>query len=574
MDALLRTLADLTLSRAAPPAARWFDGALGDAVSPERALALLAGAGRRLGRTAVRLTEAETAQSRSAGLAPPPEGWGLDELGRGALILTAAIRCSAASRRDLARDAFYRGDSRERQAVLRVLAFLPGPEALRGPGGRRLSLERAERVRGHRLRQPVPRALLPRAGLQPAGAQGALHRASPLARIVGLGRAATPGARPHGRGYASERRAAGAAVPADVDAARRRRARSRPRMKLFDPHIHMTSRTTDDYQAMAAAGIAAIVEPAFWLGQPRTHVGTFEDYFLSLLGWERFRASQFGIRHFCTMALNPKEANNPSWRDGVLELLPRYLEKDGVVAVGEIGYDDMTEAEERVLRRADRAGARARAARPRSTRRTATRSAARSGRSRCVRETGASRPSWCSSTTTPRRRCRSLLDSGLLGGPLDLPRTRRWTRRAWSALVKQYGARAHPHQQRRRLGRERSAQGAEDGGTPCARRASARPPSRRSCWSNPVAFFAQSGRLDIDGRRAPGVDQRAALGGQLGAARSDAARRELSSRMRAHPRPRRRRAHARACSASTRRTWPALARAGRVAAAAHRSRPP
>src|SRR5512134_3267839 len=81
-------------------------------------------------------------------------------------------------------------------------------------------------------------------------------------------------------------------------------------MMLFDPHIHMTSRTTDDYAAMADAGIAAIVEPAFWVGQPRTHVGTFEDYFLSLLGWERFRASQFGIRHFCALALNPKEAND------------------------------------------------------------------------------------------------------------------------------------------------------------------------------------------------------------------------------------------------------------------------
>jgi hypothetical protein len=46
---------------------------------------------------------------------------------------------------------------------------------------------------------------------------------------------------------------------------------------------------------MGKAGIAAIVEPAFWLGQPRTHVGTFEDYFASLLGWERFRASQFGM---------------------------------------------------------------------------------------------------------------------------------------------------------------------------------------------------------------------------------------------------------------------------------------
>ncbi len=118
-------------------------------------------------------------------------------------------------------------------------------------------------------------------------------------------------------------------------------------MKLFDPHIHMTSRTTDDYAAMAAAGIVAIVEPAFWLGQPRTHVGSFEDYFLSLTGWERFRASQFGIRHFCTMGLNPKEANNRDLAQAVLDLLPRYLEKDGVVAVGEIGYDDMSADEER-----------------------------------------------------------------------------------------------------------------------------------------------------------------------------------------------------------------------------------
>ena len=116
-------------------------------------------------------------------------------------------------------------------------------------------------------------------------------------------------------------------------------------MKLFDPHIHMTSRPTSDYQAMADAGISAIVEPSFWLGQPRTHVGTFEDYFLSLLGWERFRASQFGISHFCTLSINPKEANSPSIAQGVLDLLPRYLEKDGVVAVGEIGFDDQTDAE-------------------------------------------------------------------------------------------------------------------------------------------------------------------------------------------------------------------------------------
>ena len=118
-------------------------------------------------------------------------------------------------------------------------------------------------------------------------------------------------------------------------------------MKMFDPHIHMTSRTTMDYESMAAAGIVAVIEPSFWLGQPRTHVGTFEDYFNGLLGWERFRASQFGVHHFCTLSLNPKEANNARVADGVLALLPRYLPKDGVVAVGEIGFDDMTPEEDK-----------------------------------------------------------------------------------------------------------------------------------------------------------------------------------------------------------------------------------
>jgi predicted metal-dependent TIM-barrel fold hydrolase len=113
----------------------------------------------------------------------------------------------------------------------------------------------------------------------------------------------------------------------------------------------MTSRTTDDYEAMAASGVVAIVEPAFWLGQPRTTVGSFVDYFNSLLGWERFRASQFGIQHFCTIGLNPKEANNPKLADEVLQMMPRFLSKDGVVAIGEIGFDDQTDAEQSVFTR-------------------------------------------------------------------------------------------------------------------------------------------------------------------------------------------------------------------------------
>lgn len=118
-------------------------------------------------------------------------------------------------------------------------------------------------------------------------------------------------------------------------------------MKYFEPHIHMLSRTTDDYQNMAKAGVVGVVEPAFWQGQARTNVGTFIDYFDCLIGWERFRASQFGIRHYCTMGLNPKEANYVEMAEEVMKILPRYLAKDGVVGVGEIGYDDINDTEER-----------------------------------------------------------------------------------------------------------------------------------------------------------------------------------------------------------------------------------
>lgn len=121
-------------------------------------------------------------------------------------------------------------------------------------------------------------------------------------------------------------------------------------MHFIDPHIHMVSRTTDDYQNMRKHGIVAVIEPAFWTGQPRTNAGTFKDYFSSLIGWERFRASQFGIKHYCTIGLNSKEANNEALAEEVMDLLPQFLLKKGVVAVGEIGYDDQSAAEDKYFR--------------------------------------------------------------------------------------------------------------------------------------------------------------------------------------------------------------------------------
>src|ERR1700716_1503119 len=61
-------------------------------------------------------------------------------------------------------------------------------------------------------------------------------------------------------------------------------ARFAPGTMFIDPHAHMISRTTDDYEAMARAGVVAVVEPSFWLGQPRTNLGSYLDYLWTLLG--------------------------------------------------------------------------------------------------------------------------------------------------------------------------------------------------------------------------------------------------------------------------------------------------
>lgn len=122
-------------------------------------------------------------------------------------------------------------------------------------------------------------------------------------------------------------------------------------MKMIEPHIHMCSRTTDDYQAMYRAGIRVCVEPSFWLGENRRHAGTFFDYFNLMLEFETVRARRFGIDHFAAVALNPKEADNPHLAREVIDGLTPYLEHERCVAIGEIGFNIISENEEAAFRR-------------------------------------------------------------------------------------------------------------------------------------------------------------------------------------------------------------------------------
>jgi len=117
-------------------------------------------------------------------------------------------------------------------------------------------------------------------------------------------------------------------------------------MTIIEPHIHMLARTTDDYQAMYAAGVRCCVEPAFWLGTPRHHAGTFYDYYELILDYETVRGERFGVDHWACISVNPKEADNAELTQETLAGIDRFFDHPRCICVGEIGFNAMTQNEE------------------------------------------------------------------------------------------------------------------------------------------------------------------------------------------------------------------------------------
>jgi len=116
-------------------------------------------------------------------------------------------------------------------------------------------------------------------------------------------------------------------------------------MYYFDPHIHMVSRTTDDYETLARMGCVGMSEPAFWAGFDRGSVESFRDYFRQLTDFECKRAAQYGIQHYTWLCINAKEAENVELSREVIAMIPEFLDCPNVLGIGEIGLNKNTKNE-------------------------------------------------------------------------------------------------------------------------------------------------------------------------------------------------------------------------------------
>jgi hypothetical protein len=121
-------------------------------------------------------------------------------------------------------------------------------------------------------------------------------------------------------------------------------------MRIIDPHVHMYSRTTDDYEQMRLADIEVVVEPAFWGGCDKTSPASHLDYFNHLTTFEPARAAKRNIRHYVVLGMNAKEAENTEISFAVIEGLPAFLDRTTVLGIGEIGLNNNTPNEIAVIK--------------------------------------------------------------------------------------------------------------------------------------------------------------------------------------------------------------------------------
>ena len=184
-------------------------GARGDAFT-----AAYAAAGRRFRGRRLDLTDDETAALSDAGI-PTSAIWTFADFGRAALLLSVLADCDAAARALLIRTLFLRGDSGEREALLRGLILLPAPEQFLPTAIEACRTSVQGVFEAIACENHYPARYFPEANFNQMVLK-ALFIGVGLRRIEGLkGRCGAELVR-MAEAYGSERREAGRAVPEDI----------------------------------------------------------------------------------------------------------------------------------------------------------------------------------------------------------------------------------------------------------------------------------------------------------------------------------------------------------------------
>ena len=120
-------------------------------------------------------------------------------------------------------------------------------------------------------------------------------------------------------------------------------------MRIIDPHVHVIWMRGPDVLTMSMAGVEAAVNPTphalRWITSGETLLRLWNDF---LNRWVSYFAAR-GVELYHTLAI-PMAGIDAEGVEECLKQLPKYLEHERVVGIGEIGLNNGTEDEVKLFR--------------------------------------------------------------------------------------------------------------------------------------------------------------------------------------------------------------------------------
>ena len=115
---------------------------------------------------------------------------------------------------------------------------------------------------------------------------------------------------------------------------------------IIDAHMHSDSRPVEDFRDISMAGIKAVVSCAYDPLEMKQSNVSFE-HFDRIVYREKKRVEQQNVKLFAAVGVHPRAI--PVDYEKVLEEIPNYMKEDHVIAIGEIGLENIEEKQEEVF---------------------------------------------------------------------------------------------------------------------------------------------------------------------------------------------------------------------------------
>ena len=117
---------------------------------------------------------------------------------------------------------------------------------------------------------------------------------------------------------------------------------------MIDTHMHADARSGEDFKNMYLAGIDCAISCSFYPYKIPQDI-VLLNHLNRLLEYDTKRASEYGLDLKVALGIHP--ANSDVKADLIFENLYKWIENNEIVAIGEIGLEDLTDNEIEIFKK-------------------------------------------------------------------------------------------------------------------------------------------------------------------------------------------------------------------------------